>query len=239
MIRDKKMPFMAHIDELRSRMRISAIIFVLAFFISYMFSQAILRFLWGHFLGDFELGTYQLMLIAPDIMSGFVTRLNLAFIIAATFAIPSLIYELFLFIEPALTKKHRMIAIKIVLSASILFLIGAAFVYYIMLPILLEFFVQENLDVGASNLLSIEKFFEFIMMNLFIGGLIFQTPLIIVIANRIGILPKDWLVRSRRIAYIVILTFAGIITPDHSIVSQMILSIVMMILFEIALIFSK
>lgn len=239
MTKDKKMPFMAHIDELRSRLRVSAIIFVLAFFISYLLSQPILRFLWGHFLGDFELGTYQMMLVAPDIMSGFVTRLNLALIIAATFAIPAVIYELFLFIEPALDKKHKMIAVKIVLSASTLFILGAAFVYFIMLPILLQFFVQENLDIGASNLLSVETFFDFIMMNLFIGGLIFQTPLLIVIANRIGVLPKDWLSRSRRVVYVVILIFAGIITPDHSIVSQMILSIVMMILFEVALIFSK
>ena len=87
-----------------------------------------------------------------------------------------MIYELFLFIEPALNKKHKMITIKIVVSASILFILGASFVYYIMLPLLLEFFVQENIEIGASNLLSVQTFFEFIMINMFIGGLIFQTP---------------------------------------------------------------
>jgi sec-independent protein translocase protein TatC len=239
MSRDKKMPFMSHIDELRGRLKISMIIFVIAFFVSYAFSAQILRFIWGHFLGDFDLGTYEVVLFASNVMGGFVTQLNLALILAATASIPVFIYELFLFMEPALDKKHKMIAIKIVLSASTLFVLGAAFVYFIMLPILMEFFILANLEQGVSNFLSVESFFEFIMMNMFIGGIIFQTPLIIVIANRIGILPKDYLVRSRRMAYIVVLVFAGIITPDHSIVSQLILSIVMMILFEVALLFSK
>ena len=225
--------------ELRSRLRISVIVFLLAFFITYAFSDRILVFLWAHFFGQFNLEQGEISLLATSVMSGFVTQLNISLILAATASIPVFIYEMFLFIEPALNKKHRLIAAKIILSASVLFVAGAAFVYYIMLPMLLEFFIMNNTSLGISNYFSVEAFFEFIMMNMFIGGIIFQTPLIITIANRIGILPKEWLLKSRRLIYIAILILAGILTPDHSIISQLILGLAMAILFEISMLFCR
>jgi sec-independent protein translocase protein TatC len=235
----KRMSFMEHLAELRGRLRISVIVFVLVFFISYVFSDRILLFLWDHFLGQFDLEPYQLALLANSVMSGFVTQLNLSLIVAAATTIPVFIYEMFLFIEPALDRKHRLMAAKIVLSATVLFIIGAAFVYYIMLPMLLGFFIQSNVNLGVSNFFSVELFFEFIMINMFLGGVVFQTPLIIILANQVGILPREFLANSRRFVYIAILIFAGIITPDHSIVSQLILSAAMLILFEMGLLFTK
>ncbi len=234
---EKKMPFMGHVDELRGRMRITLIIFVLVFFVTYVFSDKILLILWGNFLNQFAQG--ELVLLADSVMSGFVTQLNISIILASAISMPTLIYEIFMFIEPALRKKQKMIVAKIVLSSIFLFTCGVLFVYFLMLPNLLEFFVESNSNLGISNYFSVEAFFEFVLFNLFIGGLIFQTPLIIIIANRIGILPKAWLTHSRRIMYITILFIAGIITPDHSIISQLLLGGVMILLFEISLIFSK
>jgi sec-independent protein translocase protein TatC len=108
-----------------------------------------------------------------------------------------------------------------------------------MLPIILQFFIQSNTILGLSNLFSVEPFFEFIALNLFMGGLVFQTPLILVMANKIGILPREWLTGSRRMAFIVILLIAGIVTPDHSIISQLILGGVMYLLFELSILFMK
>jgi sec-independent protein translocase protein TatC len=236
---DKKMTFMEHIEELRSRLRISALLFVVAFFVSYAFSDRLLVLLWGHFLGQYGAEEFQLAILAESVVSGFVTQLNLSLIVAAAISIPVFIYEMFLFIEPALNREHKWIAIKIILSASLLFILGAAFVYYIMLPLLLNFFIQSNTNLGISNYFSVEAFFEFIILNMFIGGLLFQTPLLIIMANRIGILPKSWLTSSRRVVYIFVLVVAGIITPDHSIISQLVLSTVIVLLFEISLLFSE
>jgi sec-independent protein translocase protein TatC len=231
---EKMMTFWEHISELRSRVKTSLVVFVVTFFGFYMLSDRLLTFLWNHFIG-----AYNLTLVAPSVMSGFVTQLNLALILASTYTLPVFMYEMFAFIDPAINRKHKSVALKIIFSATFLFICGVAFVYFIMLPMLLEFFVSQNSSVGAVNLFTIEQFFEFIMFNLFVGGLIFQTPLIIVGLNRIGIVPKEWLVNSRRMAYLVILIISGIITPDHSIISQMVLGGMMIILFEISLIFSK
>jgi sec-independent protein translocase protein TatC len=236
---EKRMTFVGHIVEFRNRLRISVLIFVLAFFISYAFSDKILTFVWDHFLGIYASDEFNLAILAESVMSGFVTQLNLAFVVAASASFPVFIYEMFLFMEPALEDKHRWIAIKIILSAISLFILGVFFVYYIMLPMLISFFISSNTNLGIANYFAVESFFEFIIMNLFIGGIMFQTPLIVVMANRVGLLPKPWLLKSRRIIYISVLVLAGIITPDHSIISQLVLGGVMIVLFEISLLFSK
>jgi sec-independent protein translocase protein TatC len=233
-IDEKMMTVWEHITELRRRVKTSLIVFVVTFFGFYALSDRLLNFLWNHFIG-----AYDLRLLAPSVMSGFVTQLNLALILALTYTLPVFMYEMFKFIDPAINKKHKMVALKIILSAAFLFLCGVAFVYFIMLPMLLDFFILNNAKLGLSNFFSVEQFFEFVMFNMFVGGLIFQTPLIIIMANRIGLLPKEWLSKSRGFAYLFILIIAGIITPDHSIVSQMVLGGMMIVLFEISLLFSK
>jgi sec-independent protein translocase protein TatC len=233
-IDEKYMTVWEHISELRSRIKTSLMVFVVTFFGFYMLSDRLLNFLWNHFIGQ-----YNLTLLAPSVMSGFVTQLNLALILACTYTLPVFLYEIFQFVDPAINKKHKMIAFKIIASATFLFICGVAFVYFIMLPMLLDFFVMNNSNLGLSNFFTVEQFFEFVMFNLFVGGLIFQTPLIIIMANRIGLLPKEWLSKSRSMAYVVILVISGLITPDHSIISQMVLGGMMLILFEISLLFSK
>jgi len=228
------MTFWEHIAELRYRLKTSLIVFVVTFFGFYALSDRLIRFTINHFVGQ-----YNLTLLAPDVMSGFVTQLNIAILLATTYTLPVFIYELFMFIDPALNKKHRMIALKIILSAAFLFIAGVAFIYFVMLPMLLQFFVENNAMLGLSNFFTVEEFFDFITFNLFIGGVTFETPLLIIMANKIGILPKEWLSKSRSWIYVIILTIAGIVTPDHSIISQLVLGGMMMVLFEISLLFSK
>ena len=230
----KMMTFWEHIDELKGRIKTSLIVFVVTFFGFYALSDRLLNFLWGHFVGQ-----YHLTLLAPDVMSGFMTQLNLSILLACTYTIPVFMYGLFAFVDPAISNKHRNIALKIIFSATFLFISGVAFVYFIMLPLLMDFFVQSNTALGLANFFSAEAFFDFITFNMFLGGLTFQTPLIIIMLNRIGILPREWLSKSRSVIYVVILILAGILTPDHSIISQLVLGGMMMVLFEIALLFSK
>jgi sec-independent protein translocase protein TatC len=236
---EKRLTFFGHLEELRNRIRISLVVFILTFIIVFVFSAQILTYVWTAFLGAYAQSNTGVYLIADTVMSGIVTQINLSFIMAAAISMPVLIYEMFMFIEPALRTKHKLVAVKIILSASILFLTGVLFVYFVMLPLLLSFFIENNTALGITNFFSVESFFEFILINLFIGGLIFQTPLIIVALNRIGILPKAWLTGSRRFVYVFILVIAGILTPDPSIINQLILGGVMIVLFEISLIFSK
>ncbi len=236
---EKRMTFFEHVYELRDRIRISAIFFILVFFVAFFFSKDILNLLWGQFLGTYSPQQDKVELLASSVMSGFVTQLNLAFLMAITLTIPVGVYEMFRFVEPALRKKHKLLALKVILASAGLFVAGALFVYFVMLPLILSFFISTNTAMGVSNYFSVESFFEFIVLNLFIGGVIFQTPLVIVILNRLGILPKELLVRSRRVVYVVLLVIAGLVTPDSSIISQLVLGVTMAILFELSLLLAR
>lgn len=236
---EKRMPFIDHVYELRDRIRVSMVVFVVAFFATFIFSNQILNLLWAQFLAQYASPGYRVELLAESVMSGFATQLNLSFIIAAAVTMPLFLYELYMFIEPALSRRSRSAAVKIMVSSAALFIAGAVFVYLVMLPLILAFFINANTALSLANFFSVESFFSFIVLNLFVGGLIFQTPLVIVILNRAGILPKQWLVSSRRIVYVVILVIAGIVTPDSSIISQLVLAGVMVLLFEISLLLAK
>jgi sec-independent protein translocase protein TatC len=236
---EKRMTFFGHVTELRNRLRISIIVFLIVFFATFIFSSQILNLLWSQFIGQYKAPGYHLELLANSVMSGFVTQLNLAFILAASISMPLFILEMYLFVEPALDRKKKSASMKIVASSLGLFIAGVLFVYFVMLPLILSFFIQANTDLGVANFFSVESFFSFIMTNLFIGGMIFQTPLVIVILNRLGILPRAWLVKSRRMVYVIILLIAGIVTPDSSIISQLVLGAVMALLFEISMLIVK
>ena len=231
---EKLMTFWEHLAELRKRLKVSAIVFVITFFIYFFGSDKILAFLLNTFAEK-----YHILLLSPSVMSGFITELDISLILATATSLPIFIYEMFMFIDPALNKKTEQLLIKIFFAGFFLFIAGVAFVFYIMIPLMLEFFVQVNIDLGISNYFLVENFFDFIILNLFLGGLTFQTPLIVIMANRIGLFSKSWLVTARRYVYVAILIIAGIVTPDHSIISQLILGGMMGVLFEISLIFCK
>ncbi|MFH1682935.1 MAG: twin-arginine translocase subunit TatC [Candidatus Woesearchaeota archaeon] len=229
-----EMSFWDHLGELKSRLRISVIIFVVSFFIIYIFSSRIFQVIKDHFIGQ-----YDLKLLAPTVMSGFMLSLKMGFWLGLGITLPVLIYEVFKFIDPALNQKYHRLSLKIILSSATLFLAGMSFVYFVMLPMIMDFFIKYNEKLGLVNLFSTEQFFTFIIINLFVGGVIFQTPMVIVSANRLGLLHKDTLKNSRRWAYIIILVLAGVLTPDHSIISQIVLGGVIIVLFEFSLLFCK
>jgi len=232
---EKVMTFWEHFAELRSRLRISAIIFVITFCVYFfIISEKILAFLLNQFANQ-----YDILLISPSIMSGFVTQIDLSLILSVATSLPVFIYEIFRFIDPALNRKTEGVLIKIFLSGIFLFLAGVAFVYFIMVPLMLEFFIETNKALGLTNYFLVESFFDFIIFNMFLGGMSFQTPLIVILANRVGLISRSFLASNRRVAYVVIMIIAGIITPDHSIISQLALGGMMVLLYEISIFFCK
>ncbi|MBW3000225.1 twin-arginine translocase subunit TatC [Candidatus Woesearchaeota archaeon] len=231
---DKKMSFWDHVAELRKRLRIPFIVFIAILFVAYPITPYIIQFLRDYFIGG-----YGLQLLANTPMQGFIIRIKLSMIIGLSAMIPVLVYELFAFIVPALKKKHKRWVIKNLFAASILFIAGVLFVFLILLPMIMNFFIEYNQSLGLTNLFQVNLFYQFIILNLFIGGLIFETPLLLITANRLGIIKKETLSRKRGYVYVGILLIAGILTPDHTIISQLALGIVLFALFEISLFFFK
>ncbi|MBW2964952.1 twin-arginine translocase subunit TatC [Candidatus Woesearchaeota archaeon] len=232
---EKYMSFWDHCAELKSRIKISAYTLIIGFFVFYWVTSYLLAELMDHFLGSYS----NVQLIATDPMVGFITRIQFALILAVAITIPFFIYEMFLFINPALNKTHSRLFIRVSLSSMFLFVAGVAFVTFVLIPLMLKFFISYNAMMGLTNFFAIDSFFKFVVITMFVGGVIFQVPLVILLANQLGLVKKSTLSHSRKWVYLIILILSGIATPDHSIISQLALSIVIIMLFEGSLLFCK
>jgi sec-independent protein translocase protein TatC len=232
---EKYMGFWDHFAELRKRMKYSALVFALGVFGFYAVTGYLLKFMTGHFLSSYS----AVKLLAATPMVGFMTRIKFALILALVITIPFLIYEMFMFVNPALKKKHSFLFLKVWFSSMFLFACGVAFIYFILIPLMLKFFIEYNTKLGLTNFFALDTFFSFIILTLFIGGIMFQVPLILILANRLGILKKSLLSHGRKWVYLFILIIAGVVTPDHTVISQLALGGVLVVLFEISLLFCK
>ena len=129
----------------------------------------------------------------------------------------------------------------ILILSPILFLSGAAFAFYVMFPLVFKFFIELNLSSPVPSVLmpSVTNYLSFSIGMLKVFGIVFQMPLILVLLNRIGILSRKLVIKSQRYVVVIIFIIAAILTPGPDVLSQFILAIPMLLLFEISILFMK
>lgn len=126
--------------------------------------------------------------------------------------------------------------IPIVLAAAVLFLLGAAYSYFIMLPFFLSYVYQDAISLGINATFSIYEFVYFIVLTTVILGFAFELPLIMTMLVRAGITTRQTFAYYRRHAYIVLLVVAAWVTPDPTMFSQIMMMLPFVILYEVSLI---
>lgn len=222
---DVEMTVVEHLGELRKRVIISAIFVVVALGASFFFIKDIMGFVKGPMEGS------QLIFIAPSEM--FMTNLKLAFFTGLFVALPVVLYQIWAFVAVGLlSNERRYILIGLPISV-ILFLGGSAFCFFLLLPIALKFLLGFASE-GIQPMLSISKYVSFVGFMLIGVGLIFEMPLVILVLNRIGILPYRTLSRSRQYAFLIILVVGAIITPSTDIFTLGLLAVPIYALYEIS-----
>ncbi len=126
--------------------------------------------------------------------------------------------------------------ISIVLAAIVLFLLGMAYSYYIMLPFFLKYVYQDAMNLGINATFSIGEFVYFIVLTTVILGFAFELPLIMTMLVRAGITTRQTFAYYRRHAYIILLVIAAWVTPDPTMFSQIMMMLPFVILYEVSLI---
>ncbi len=233
---DKKMTLLQHFAEFRRRLLWVLVIFALAFGVGWFISPIIQEFL-----------TRPLMSVWPDgsmiytgLADGLMIQFDLAMLFAIFITIPFVLWHLWAFVAPGLRRQEKSFIAPILILSPVLFLIGAAFAFYILFPIAFGFFVELNQSapVPTAFLPSTVDYLSFSIGLLKVFGIAFQLPLVMVLLNRLGIFPRRIAVKSRRYAIVFIFIIAAILTPPD-VVSQCILAAPLMALFELALLFMK
>lgn len=225
------MSIIEHLDELRSRIIIIFVSFFIFGFTAFYFSDYLLYLINRPFR---ETGN---MLNVFTMAGGFMFRMKVSAAIALLFNIPLILFHIWRFVSPAIEKPERIFSRLTIISAFLLFYGGIFFVFLI-----LPFIVKVLLSfVNTSMLTTIDAddYLHFIFFMSSIMGFISELPIIVMILTKIGLLTPAFLIRKRKYAIIIIWVGSAIITPGSDILSQSLIGIPLMLLYEISIIISK
>lgn len=231
-----KMTLVQHFTELRRRILWCMVVFLFAFGLGWIVSPYVELFLTAPLMSVWDDAT----LLYTGISDGLMIQFSLATLIALIITVPCLLWHIWAYVAPGLHKNERQFIIPIFLLSPILFVMGAAFAFYILFPIVFRFFIElnESAMIPTVFLPAVGGYLAFSIGMLKIFGIAFQMPLVLVCLNRIGVLSRNAVVKSRRYVIIGIFVLAAMLTPPD-IVSQILLALPMWALFEISLCFMK
>jgi len=224
----KAQSLIEHLEELRRRLIICIVSLVFISVASYPVTDDIIRMMEGDLLPP------EVKVIVTMPMEAVLARFQLSLLVGLYLSIPVIIYQFFAFISPALYKKERKAVILIIPGSFVLFSLGVLFAYYIMLPLMMKFLMAFAIPI-AEPYLKLSEFISFIVSMGAMMGLLFQWPLITTVLAGIGITsPKFW---SERRRYAILLSFiAGAFLTDPTFVTQILLAIPMVILYEVGIV---
>lgn len=227
-LEDKELNLLEHLDELRRRLIITAVAFLIFLCASFFYVKDIYLF----FTRNLD---NQLLVLGPsDVIWIYFT---IAFIIAIAFTIPVLAFQIWLFIKPALKKHEQKIALLYVPALFLLFIGGLAFGYFVIYPIVLSFLVElgnEVMDISFT----VDRYFKFIVNMSLPFGVLFELPVVMMFLTSLGILNPYVMAKIRKYAYFVLIVIAILITPPEF-MSDFIVSVPLLLLYEISISLSK
>ncbi len=225
---EKVMPFLDHLDELRTRLLHSIITIIVTTIICYFFSREIMAFLTKPF-------PHKLIFLAPA--ESFMIHIKISMFAGIFLSLPYLFYQLWKFVAPGLLGKEKKYIPTIVFFSTFFFLLGASFCFFTVIPIGLNFLLSWQAD-NIIPTISVKEYLKFVTMLIFVFGIVFELPLLSYFLTRMGLLNPQFMSKHRRYSTVIIFIVAAILTPPD-VISQILLAIPLLLLYEISIIVSK
>ncbi len=231
--------FTSHFVELRSRLLNSLIFIFVAFITSYIFAENIYNFLVEPYANAVKDDPNSRRLIFTALHETFITYIKVAFFSAIFLGSPMLIIQIYKFIAPGLYKNEKKAILPYLISTPILFILGGVLVYYLVMPLAINFFLSFE-TIGSKTSLPIQleakvnEYLSLIMRLIFAFGISFQLPILLNLLARIGVVNSNYLKSIRRYVIVIIFAFAAILTPPDPI-TQVGLAIPLLLLYELSI----
>lgn len=229
-IEASRMPFMAHLVELRKRMVAAAIAVGVGFGIAFPFKEYLLAFMVEPLKAVLPEGQ---RLIYTNLPEAFFTYLKISFLTGTLLALPVIFWQLWSFIAPGLYKNEKRYAVGFVISSTLLFFGGAIFGYQIVFPYGFTFFVGFESEL-IQPLPALNQYFSFSLRLLIAFGVIFELPIVVFFLSRMGIVDHKWLRKHYKWAILLTFVVGAMFTPPD-VVTQVLMAAPLIILFEISI----
>lgn len=226
---DRKFSVWEHLEELRRRLLFAVIGLVICVTLSFFFTEKVILFL-SNPIGGLE------NLQAIEVTENVSVYMKVALLSGFTISLPWIFFQLLKFVIPGLTKTERRWLILSIPFATILFLSGVAFAFYVMLPSALPILTQ---FLGINTTIRVKSYVDFITNLMFWIGVSFELPLIVFILARLGLIRAKTLISGWRYAIIAIAIMAALITPTVDPVNMAIFMLPLILLYLLSILLAK
>ena len=228
-----EMTFLDHLEELRWRLIYSIIGVVAGTIISWIFVDFLVT---DVLLKPAQDNGLQLQNLKP--FGQLFLYFQVSLIGGVILSLPNLFYQLWKFLSPALRKKERKYILLIVFYSTISFLIGIAFAYFVMIPLAFKFIHQFGTEL-IKNEFAIDEYVSIIVSVVLAAGVVFELPMISFFLTKLHILTPAFMKKYRKHAIVIIMVLAAFLTPGTDPVSQVVLAVPLVLLYEISIFISK
>lgn len=224
--------FVSHLIELRSRLMKSVLMVIVAFIALSPWMSQIYEVLAEPLLAISPRGMIATGPIAP-----FFASMKATAAVAVVISFPVIIYQMWAFVAPGLYSHEKRLIFPLVLSTYILFLLGIAFAYFLVVPNVFRFIMNFTPE-GVAMMPDMDSYLSFLFTIFFAFGIAFEVPVVVVVLARMGIITVEQLTTSRSYVIVGAFAIAAVITPPD-VISQIMLAIPMIILYEIGVLCAK
>jgi sec-independent protein translocase protein TatC len=252
-ITDKKVPFLEHLTELRSRLIVSFIVFAVFFGILFYYSEYLYHlmilpmkskltlhksFPFVNFI-PMEIKDASFIVTAPG--ERFWMHIKISVVGAIVLSLPVILYQTWKFIAPGLFPNEKRYLGPFIVASSIFFIIGAAFCFIVVLPFALGFLLEYKMDQtqDLKTLISIGEYINFTLKFVVSFGAVFELPIIILLLTKMGIVTPVILSKKRKYAVLLAFIIAAILTPTGDAFNLMLMAVPILILYEVGILASR
>jgi len=228
---EDRLSLVEHLDELRHRLIVCLAAFVVALALCFWQNHLLLEVASG------PLPSNHKQLITFGVTEPFTTTLTVAAYGAIVLSLPVLLYQLYAYVLPAFSDAERSVALPIMLLAPLLFLIGVAFAYFVVMPAAVHFLLGFN-ESQFNTQVRARDYYSFFSMTMLAGGIVFELPLAILAVTRVGIVSVEQLSANRRYAYLVISIVAAAL-PGVDPISMLIEMVPLLALYELSILLAR
>ena len=226
-----KMSFFDHLSELRVRIMWSLGATIAGLVVALYFTERVKRYLIDHVL--------KIKPVFTTPTEAFWTYMKVAMLGGLFLAMPVILWQVWAFVAPGLHKHERRYAAPFVIIGSLLFLLGGAFAFLVVVPFAIQFLVGFGQQQGLQPMLSISSSIDFVLKFTLAFGLVFEMPVVITLLSMIGVVTPQFLSKNRKYAILINFVIAAILTPTPDALNQCLMAGPLIILYEIGIISAR
>lgn len=227
---EPKQPLFSHMQELRRRLIISIVAWLIAFMVCYNYAEMLFQLIAEPVRQSLPEGSSLVFIHATE---PFFTYLKVSAVAGLLVSLPVLLWQLWMFVSPALYSGEKRLAVPFVLCSCLCFGAGTYFGFTFVFPVIFTFLINYGLGVSdVKAMLSIAGYLSMATRLLLAFGLVFELPIVIFFLARLGIVDYEWLARNRRYAFLLAFVVGAVLTPPDFF-SQVSIALPFIVLYEV------